>query len=122
MYDQGRENMSYASRVKAGAEFLDSMEPGWHNRIDVDSFSIVSTTRCILGQLFMSFMDAEAVLVEYGEGVDIHEDFSDTPSREWLDGHGFDLTVEEYTYGASHKHIKWIELRWTQEINKRKNV
>lgn len=112
--------MSYASRVKAGAEFLDSMEPGWYSRINVDDFSITNTESCILGQVFNGFHDGERRVAVY-EGVETNEDFNYVPSRKWLDDHGFDLTINEYLDENMDNHVKWIELRWTQEIDKRKS-
>jgi hypothetical protein len=40
-----------AERVAAGAAFLDEHDPGWQERIDLDTLYIGSCERCILGQL-----------------------------------------------------------------------
>lgn len=41
-----------AERVAAGAAFLDEHDPGWDQRIDLDSLDLDHTCKCILGQAF----------------------------------------------------------------------
>ncbi len=43
--------LTIAQRVAAGAAFLDGREPGWWERIDLDSLDLGSGCRCVLGQL-----------------------------------------------------------------------
>jgi hypothetical protein len=38
--------------VQAGAEYLDTVMPGWEAKIDLDSLALASSTRCVLGQLY----------------------------------------------------------------------
>lgn len=45
-----------ASRVKAGAEFLDEEVPGWYKRVDTDLLDLSSPVACILGQTFQQFV------------------------------------------------------------------
>lgn len=40
-----------AERVAAGAAFLDAREPGWWQRIDLDTLDLQAPCRCVLGQL-----------------------------------------------------------------------
>lgn len=39
-------------RVARGAEWLDAINPGWHNRIDCEAIRMVDCRRCIAGQLY----------------------------------------------------------------------
>jgi hypothetical protein len=40
-----------AERVAAGAAWLDEREPGWIDRIDLDTLDLRDCTRCVGGQL-----------------------------------------------------------------------
>jgi len=108
--------MSYASRVNAGAEFLDTLEPGWYDRVDLRTLDIRNTYNCILGQLFKHFAEGEKYLLD--AGAPQHDEYGGCVERKWLDDHGFDLTFPEYMNGP-HGHALWLEKRWTQAINKR---
>lgn len=46
---------SYAERAAAGADVLDSMYPDWYCKVELDTLSMSSCTRCILGQLWGSY-------------------------------------------------------------------
>ena len=48
--------MSYADRVRTGVALLDEKVPGWFERIDLDRLDMDSCARCVLGQLFGSFV------------------------------------------------------------------
>lgn len=50
-----------AERVQAGAAYLDEHEPGWVDRIDLETLDINSQCQCILGQLHGSYRDAPPV-------------------------------------------------------------
>ncbi len=39
-------------RVQAGADLLDREMPGWDERIELGQLSVLSTCRCVIGQLF----------------------------------------------------------------------
>lgn len=43
--------LTAAERARNGAEFLDSLLPGWYTRIDVEELDIAQEQDCILGQL-----------------------------------------------------------------------
>lgn len=51
-------------RVEKGAAWLDVNRPGWFDAINCDELNIESCSRCVLGQLFGSFDDGMARLVE----------------------------------------------------------
>lgn len=42
-------------RVRRGARLLDEKVPDWFNKIDIETLSIASCLRCVLGQLFGYF-------------------------------------------------------------------
>lgn len=41
-----------ANRATRGAQMLDRIEPGWQNKINLREFSISSTRRCVVAQVF----------------------------------------------------------------------
>jgi hypothetical protein len=40
-----------AERVARGAAYLDEREPGWDERIDLETLDLYAPCRCVLGQL-----------------------------------------------------------------------
>lgn len=48
-----------AERVAAGARWLDEYEPGWVDRIDLESLDLGSCDRCIAGQLLGDFVNVD---------------------------------------------------------------
>ena len=48
--------MSVSEKVRAGAAFLDEINPGWEKRIDLDRLNIAEPGDCILGQLYGSYL------------------------------------------------------------------
>lgn len=46
-------NLTITERVARGASHLDSLMPGWRDKIDVLELNIESTRRCVLGQLYL---------------------------------------------------------------------
>jgi hypothetical protein len=45
----------YRDRARCGAEYLDQLEPGWYNRVDVERLDISVATECVIGQLYGSY-------------------------------------------------------------------
>jgi hypothetical protein len=39
-------------RVRAGAEMLDEIRPGWHNEVDFEILDMRNSCHCIVGQLY----------------------------------------------------------------------
>ena len=46
-----------AERVARGSALLDEKMPGWDRRIDLDRLDLMSSCRCILGQLHLAAED-----------------------------------------------------------------
>lgn len=42
-------------RVQRGAEYLDEMDPGWHQRVNADTLELEDGRHCVLGQLHGEF-------------------------------------------------------------------
>lgn len=93
-----------AERVSAGAEMLDALEPGWRDRIDVETFDIYSTTHCVLGQLQGSYDSG----VEY-YGLDAGES-----AREY----GFDLLASECCSEKEPMYWEALQEAWLNELCK----
>lgn len=53
-------NTDFTTNAPAGAALLDTENPGWRSRIDLDRFDMTGFGQCVLGQLYGN----------YGEGVD----------------------------------------------------
>jgi hypothetical protein len=73
-----------ACRVKAGAEFLDRVRPGWAALIALDTLAMDDCDRCIFGQLYGGFEDGlEALNDRMSLGAD---DYGLDISHEEADG------------------------------------
>lgn len=44
-----------SERVARGVALLDSVEPGWFHRINVDALDVSQYDRCVLGQLYRDY-------------------------------------------------------------------
>lgn len=49
-------------RVDAGAALLDREEPGWEDKIDLDTLKLHDPCRCVLGQVFGLYSTGARVL------------------------------------------------------------
>jgi len=47
------------TRIERGAAFLDGREPGWWQRIDLETLDLDESCRCVLGQLATDLGDPE---------------------------------------------------------------
>lgn len=47
-----------ASRVTAGAAYLDTVRPGWHDDVNLDHLDVATATDCVLGQLYGNYPNA----------------------------------------------------------------
>lgn len=56
------EDKAVEARVARGAALLDEKHPGWDRLIDLETLDMTSGTRCVLGQLYGTLDDGEAVL------------------------------------------------------------
>jgi hypothetical protein len=58
-------------RVKAGAALLDREEPGWEQRINLETLNLEESCCCVLGQLFQGYSTGVARL-----DLDLEAEFS----------------------------------------------
>ena len=66
------ELLKAADRVALGVKYLDDEYPGWRSLIDIESFSLSSTSNCVLGQVLGSYYDHELPIGQiYRYGFDI---------------------------------------------------
>lgn len=79
--DHTMSEYSIESRVKAGAELLDRIRPGWHDLIDLDILEMSDCTKCVAGQIYGTYM-----VFVYSELSDV-EQWEDGRYTEWV--HGF---------------------------------
>lgn len=102
------------SRVARGAKFLDKIEPGWYNKIDVSKFDIEDGCDCILGQVYGDFWNAvERVFKAYKS------------DRKAAISHGFlqdDIYLNGNTVVYDTSTVPLLEEFWILEINNRKTV
>lgn len=57
------------ARVKSGAEFLDTHQPDWREKVDPSVLMMYSCHSCVLGQLFADLFDEEDFSHGYAYGV-----------------------------------------------------
>ncbi len=78
------------NRVIKGAKHLDKMEPGWAERINLQTFEIFNCWKCILGQLKGYYSPYSVGLESYSEaekhGLNwmIHEGEGPRLQQEWV--------------------------------------
>lgn len=82
--DQQNKEFMYAdfsSEVQAGAELLDTIAPGWAERVDVPTLNLADGTQCMLGQTWINRDLLPKVVVDHGEAVQLtYTSFAD-PSQ-----------------------------------------
>lgn len=93
----------FKARAARGAALLDELRPGWYRDVDANTFSIVSTTQCIVGQLFGDWT--------YGT-----QELNIEGNRDACEHFGFELTEDEYGLEAPRD---ILESRWLLEIANR---
>ncbi len=52
------EEMTLDERVAKGSQWLDQKQPGWRQKINIDTLDVESMYNCVLGQVFGSFSHA----------------------------------------------------------------
>jgi hypothetical protein len=50
--------LTIKERVAYGVRFLDSVEPGWEDKVDLVKLNMAAGDRCVLGQVFGDYYDA----------------------------------------------------------------
>lgn len=58
------------SRVRCGAEWLDSVSPGWWKSIDFNTLNLEMCNACVLGQVFGHYLNGSKLLPENVYPVD----------------------------------------------------
>jgi hypothetical protein len=101
-----------------GAAWLDSYKPGWNTLVNVETLSMITSDRCILGQVFLD--EAEKEFQEY---IRVHG-----PEYAYLrSGYAYaadvlaELDMSEYDHGFNTLYGNWskLESAWTEEIKDR---
>lgn len=102
-------------RVLKGATLLDSVCPGWEQRIDIEKLSASHSAGNITQQLFGVADNFDIIaLLTAGTGIKLNtptpRDAGSDAAWEWLCEHGF--AAWKYGIGGTHKEIimAWIEL------------
>lgn len=102
---------NFAERANNGATLLDDCKPGWYREIDLTRFAIVSIEDCIVGQLF----------IDWVQGMYELEHLTSIPfrgNRGNQEAYGFELTEDEYD-SESNFPAEELETRWAVEITNR---
>ena len=84
-------------RVAAGAEWLDTVAPGWERKLDLGTLDLKSTTQCVCGQLFMTpvveMLRLEDSQAKFGSGYGFVLYFAWKADPDnfgaWIASHGF---------------------------------
>lgn len=91
------------SRVAKGAALLDEMEPGWYQKIDLDTLSLGSCSTCVIGQLYGYYCERSLIAL----GLDYESDYIFGFDAQFRNGQ-----YEEETYLT-------LTSLWREEINQR---
>lgn len=85
--------------VQAGANLLDSHDPEWFEKVNIDTLHMGSCIDCVLGQLYEG----------YCEGLNK------------INVNAFESSPEDYQYGFDDPKRRYAELtnEWIKEIQKR---
>jgi len=60
----------FEKEISNGVEFLNKVNPGWYNKINLEKFSINSDTCCVLGQVYGSYSEAVTNLnIDYDQRI-----------------------------------------------------
>lgn len=103
--------------VARGAAWLDGVEPGWWDRVNLDTLHMESCKNCVLGQLGGDFRHELAKLrPEFVNQQYYHACLLTRAGRKFVDAHGFDVTdTTSYTYWTPE-----ADKAWREEILKRR--
>lgn len=102
--------MSAAERVAKGVTWLDSNVPDWRGKVEVSKFDILSTCRCVLGQIF----EAEAEEYDYDDGYSYAED--NLLSREQAVDLGFDAKYDFSTGLLFESDYRELQKEWLRVL------
>jgi hypothetical protein len=96
--------LTITERVAAGAAYLDEIEPGWVERIDLGKLVLSSPCRCILGQLHGDYWRSPLMAPyrtaydpdQLAEGDDRSAALGFTVTRDSYDSLQFDALTAEW--------------------------
>lgn len=91
-------------RVGRGAAWLDKVQPGWADRINVGVLNLGDTRACVLGQLFD---DPEAMCCGYCRALAVYPEM-DADDALVIDC-GFDIADDESMFEAMLLHDAWVD-------------
>lgn len=97
-------------RVEAGAEYLDKHFPGWEDRINVATLSLINCQQCVLGQLTGHYAEALAALPDVKNLLGDDED-------DWARDHAFSIE-DAQGYDWNDMTVAWKELIARRRIAK----
>jgi hypothetical protein len=114
----GNVNNNEKQRVQAGAAVLDEHNPGWHNRIDLDTLQLACGCDCVLGQIYQEMFPTDILGSTYLHVLDSNE----TPvnrGNAW--NLGFDINKWVNERWVSQGEYLPLETEWVKLIRERRN-
>lgn len=104
-----------AERVEHGAEWLDTIVPGWETWIDLSELELSCTKQCVLGQVF--YVAAEVNDIKDGYSyVDRSLERGNFAELEWMNAHGFDGPEDSLWDGLQNDWVECIKARFDAGI------
>jgi hypothetical protein len=102
---------SARDRASRGAAYLDDVDPGWHERIDLEELALASGEACVLGQLHGDF--------RFGLGRSRLVNFTSAPKAS-LSPVAYGFFAHEHPNDANQaREYELLDSAWMEEIQKR---
>ena len=92
------------ARVQKGAALLDTMKPGWYERINIDKLDIKCQKNCILGQVYGDFRTGCIELFLRNSNLD------------GVASLGFSVTAAESSLNWEISRQKWIDVMYFRYV------
>jgi hypothetical protein len=122
-YRQERLYKKYGFPVERGAEWLDEKEPGWANKINIETLDIGLSDSCICGQLFVDRI--QELAVQNGYQYAISKYFKSSQTIGWpssalseMANLGFAMSVEQEST-PDETVWEYLTIYWVAQIEKR---
>lgn len=109
--------MEYTTNAPKGAAYLDTVRPGWADRIDLDIFDITMSECCVIGQLYEDYPEGRAEL--FGIEPNDYE-----PEQRANDREAFRLSVMygfDRDFGVNGNSRTW-QAEWENLIRERQSA
>lgn len=98
-------------RAVRGARYLDEIDPGWHDRLEIDQLELSSGSACVLGQLHGDF--------QLGLGRSHLVNLSSAPRASLSPvAYGF-LCVQSGSVADRERDYERLNEAWMEEVRKR---